>query len=282
MACDAAATTSTPTRRSVAAARYLATILAIALTALPSSALAGAWTLEAGHSFVIAGGLATLSDKAFNGRGDLRSIPRYGKEEAQTLFEYGLRDGVTVMLGPSLQHVELRGAIDAERTGAGYTDIGARARIGSGEGWIASMQATFRIPGTGDRNNIAAIGYTDPEIDIRALFGHSFTIWRRTAFINLEAAQRFRLGGAPDEFRADLTLGVSPYERWLVLLQSFNVVSEGAGTWGYPSYNYHKAQISLVYALTPALSLQFGGFTTVYGRNALQENALVLAAWYRF
>ena len=257
-------------------------IMALLLAGLPSGAFAGAWTLEAGKSFVIAGGLATLSDKAFNGRGDLRSIPGYGKEEAQTLFEYGLTDRLTIMLGPSLQHVDLRGSIDAERTGAGYTDVGGRARIGSGDGWVASVQATFRIPGTSETNNAAAIGYTDPEIDVRGLFGYGFAMWQRAAFIDVEAGQRFRLGGAPDEFRADLTLGVSPRDRWLLLVQSFNVVSEGAGTWGYPSYNYHKAQLSLVYALTPALSLQLGGFTTFYGRNALQENALILAAWYRF
>ncbi len=60
------------------------------------------------------------------------------------------------------------------------------------------------------------------------------------------------------------------------------MISEGAGDWGYPSYDYYKLQLSVVYALTPALSLQLGGYTTYAGRNALQENGLVVGAWYKF
>jgi protein XagA len=102
------------------------------------------------------------------------------------------------------------------------------------------------------------------------------------AFVDVQFAQRFRMGEPPNEFRADLTLGLQPQERWLLLIQSFNVISEGAGSFSTPSYSYSKIQLSAVYALTHSLSLQFGGYTTYMGRNALQENGLVLSAWYRF
>ena len=82
--------------------------------------------------------------------------------------------------------------------------------------------------------------------------------------------------------RIDRKEGLQPADRWLLLMQSFNVVSEGSGSWGYPSYAYYKLQLSAVYMLTPALSLQAGGYTTYWGRNALQENGLVLGAWYKF
>jgi hypothetical protein len=103
-----------------------------------------------------------------------------------------------------------------------------------------------------------------------------------TGRLDVQVAQRLRFGGPPDEFRTDVTFGLWPHDRWLVLMQSFNVISEGAGSWGYPSYAYYKLQLSAVYALTPALSLQLGGYTTYWGRNALQENGLVLGAWYKF
>ncbi len=68
-----------------------------------------------------------------------------------------------------------------------------------------------------------------------------------------------------------------------MLLQSFNVISEGAGSAPFfPSYAYSKLQLSAVYSMTPKLSLQLGGFTTFGGRNALQENGLVVGAWYKF
>jgi hypothetical protein len=67
-----------------------------------------------------------------------------------------------------------------------------------------------------------------------------------------------------------------------LLAQSFNVTSEGAGTWGFGSFGYYKLQLSAVYAVTKSVSLQLGGYSTYWGRNALQENGLVVGAWYKF
>jgi len=56
----------------------------------------------------------------------------------------------------------------------------------------------------------------------------------------------------------------------------------GAGSVPFSSYEYYKLQLSAVYSLTPAVSLQLGGFTTYAGRNALQENGVLFGAWYRY
>jgi hypothetical protein len=257
-------------------------ILAIGLMSSTTAAFAGAWTLDAGTGELIVTGTAMQANSGFDSNSKLQSIPRYSKEEAQALIEYGVTNWFTAMLQPSLQHVNIAAPFGAERGGLGYTDIGGRARIWSDDSWVISAQATFRIPGVFDKTNPAAIGYTDPEIDIRGLVGYSFKAGTLPAFIDAEVAQRFRLGGPPDEFRTDITFGIRPVDRWLFLAQSFNVVSEGAGTWGFGSFAYHKFQLSAVYALTPALSLQFGGYSTYWGRNALQENGLVVGAGYRF
>jgi protein XagA len=257
-------------------------ILAIGLMSSTTAAFAGAWTLDAGTGELIVTGSAMQANRVFDSNSKLQSIPRYGKEEAQALIEYGVTNWFTAMLQPSLQHVNIAAPFSAERGGLGYTDIGGRARIWSDDSWVVSAQATFRIPGVFDKTNPAAIGHTDPEIDIRGLVGYSFMAGTLPAFIDVEVAQRFRLGGPPDEFRTDITFGIRPVDRWLFLAQSFNVVSEGAGTWGFGSFAYHKFQLSAVYALTPALSLQFGGYSTYWGRNALQENGLVVGAGYRF
>jgi hypothetical protein len=69
----------------------------------------------------------------------------------------------------------------------------------------------------------------------------------------LEVAQRERTAGNPSEFRADATLGVTVLPQWLLLAQSFNVISEGAANTIYDggSYEYYKLQLSAVYSLTP-------------------------------
>jgi hypothetical protein len=254
----------------------------VGFAASSSAALAGAWTFDEGHGQV--GVTATISSatEVFDGSRSLVSAPRYNKFEVQALFEYGVTDWFTAIVSPGLQHVDIAAPADASRTGLGYTELGGRARVMQGSNWVFSVQSTVRVPGTFDQGNPAAIGYTGFDYDVRALFGMTFTIGDWPAFLDAQLGQRYRFGGPPSELRADLTLGVRPLPRWLVLAQVFNVVAEYAAPPIFPSYDYSKLQLSVVHDLTPQWALQAEGFTTFSGRNALQENGLLAAAWYRF
>lgn len=256
--------------------------LAIGSLLFSTSAFAGAWTLDAGTGQAIVTDTASQAAKGTDGNRNLQGTPLYTKNELQALIEYGVTKDLTAIITPSLQRVEVGEPYNALRGGLGYTDVGARVRITGGDNWVFSGQTTFRIPGTFDNKNVAAIGYTDPEVDVRGLVGYSFNVAAMPSFIDFEVAQRFRLGGPPDELRIDATFGIRPSDRLLLLAQSFNVMSEGAGTWGFASYDYYKLQLSAVYGLTPAISVQVGGFTTYAGRNGLQENGVLLAGWYKF
>lgn len=263
--------------------RGIGPLLGLGLVVSPTMALAGAWTLDAGTGQALVTGTFSRADQAFDGNGNVLRTPRYDKFELQGWFEYGVTDRFTAIVAPQMQHVDIAPPFEASRTGLGYTELGGRYLLFSGTSWVFSAQTTVRIPGTFDKANPAAIGYTDPEIDMRALFGYSFQIGGWPAFFNLELAQRFRTGDPPDEFRADVTLGLRPAERWLILAQSFNVISEGGGQGVFsPSYSYYKLQLSVAYELTKRWAVQAGAYTTVAGTNALQENALLLGVWYKF
>jgi hypothetical protein len=267
----------------VGLSRVVARVLALGLMAAsPTAAFAGAWTFEPGQGQVIVTGTPSTSDTAFDPYGKLQPSPRYSKDDLQGVVEYGVTDAFTVIMSPSLQHVSVAAPFEGQRTGLGYTDFGGRLRLWSNDSWVVSVQAIAYVPGTFDRSSSASIGYYDPEADVRGLIGHSFKVGAWPAFVDFEMAQRVRLEGPPSEFHADATFGFQPSDRWLILLQSFNVISEGAGTWGIPSYSYYKFQPSAVYALTPAVSLQLGAFTTYAGRNSIQENGAVLSVWYKF
>jgi protein XagA len=257
-------------------------LAALGVAACGREASAGAWTLDAGTGQMIVTSTASYGDDLFNAARALQAVPRYEKLQTDVLIEYGATDWLTLIMDPSLQHVGIAAPIDAERGGLGYSDFGGRVRLFQGDSWVVSGQATFRVPGTFDRANPAALGYTDSQADIRALFGYAFKFGTWPAFLDVQLAQRFSLGWQPDEFRSDITFGVRPAPRWLLLAQSFNVISEGSGTWGLPSYDYYKLQLSGLYSLTPKLSLQAGAFTAYAGRNALQENGIVFGAWYKF
>jgi hypothetical protein len=251
-----------------------------ALLFVAGPAFAGAWTIDQGKGQVTVTATASRADESFDDHGRAHASPRYQKLEVETLLEYGAMDRLTVMLGPSFQHIDIAPPTDASRSGAGYTEFGARYRILQAQDWVFSMQGLMRMPGTSDIGNPAAIGYTGMEFDTRALIGKAFKISGLPAFIDLEFAQRIR-ESAPNEFRADATFGIRPAPRWLLLAQSFTVTAE-SGSALFPPYNYSKLQLSAVYDFTKNWSVQLGGFATVFGHNALQENGLVGGVGYRF
>lgn len=258
-------------------------ILGLALLSAPGVASAGAWTMEEGHGQVITTASFSVANEGFDSSRNTFSIPRYRKFELEPLLEYGLTDRFTLMFGPGYQRIDIAPPVDATRSGFGYTEFGARYRFWQNDSWVFSGQMLLRAPGTVQDTNPAAIGYTDPELDVRALLGKSFSVGDLPAFIDLQAAQRFRAGDQPSEFRFDASFGIRPAPQWLLLFQSLNVISEGAGSNVlFPAYDYEKLQLSVVYNFTPAWALQVGGFTTFSGSNALQENGMITGLWYRF
>jgi hypothetical protein len=261
----------------------IGSILGLSLLCLPSLAWAGAWTLEEGKGQVIVTGSLSQASSAFDNSRGTGSTPRYSKFELSGLVEYGLSNRFTLMVAPGLQDIEIASPTDAHRGGIGYTEFGARYRFLQGSDWVFSGQALLREPGTDQSTNPAAVGYTDPELDTRALLGKSFTVNGMPAYVDLQVAQRFRFGDPPDEFRFDATFGLFVAPKWLLLAQSLNVISEGSGaTVLFPAYDYEKLQLSAIYAVTNTLAIQFGGFTTFSGRNSLQENGLITGVWYKF
>jgi hypothetical protein len=252
------------------------------LTLAPCAALAGAWTWTAGTGQATVTGTMSSATRTFDTSGVMQPTTRYNKFELQGWFEYGVTDRFTAIVAPGLQHVDIAPPTDSRRSGLGYTEFGGRYSLLQGDSWVFSGQATMRVPGTNDTSNPAAIGYTGVETDLRGLLGTTFSVYGMAAFVDVQLAQRLRAGGPPNEFRADATFGIRPAARWMVLAQSFNVISEGAGSPPFSRYEYFKLQLSAIYALNQAWSVQLGGFTAYAGRNALQENGAVLGLWYRF
>ena len=119
-------------------------------------------------------------------------------------------------------------------------------------------------------------------LDLRALGGLAFPVGPWPAFLDAQGAYRLRSGGAPAEWHADLTFGVRPLPRLLLLLQSDTTLPVGPGTAWFPASLYSKLGVSLVYDLSARWSVQIGAFSTIAGTNALRERGVLSALWYRF
>ena len=90
--------------------RFLSPVIcSIALSALASSAFAGAWTQDPGNGLFILNGLYYSADKLWDNSGHKQSQPTYSKYELDPYLEYGLADGVTIGTNLSLQRAHQDG-----------------------------------------------------------------------------------------------------------------------------------------------------------------------------
>ncbi|HEY8382063.1 MAG TPA: hypothetical protein VIL09_07940 [Microvirga sp.] len=264
-------------RRLPVAALGLAAILASM-----GSARSAAWTQPKGRGEIIAVGRFSEGSRYFDAKGKLVPHPGYEKFDLPILIEHGLTDRVTLVTVPALQRIALAGPDIALYEGLGHTDLGLRARVWGSGANVLSLQGTARLPGARYKADPAQVGLTDPEADLRLLYGRSFTLGAWPAFLDVQVAYRMRSGEPADEMRADVTFGVRPRPRWLVLLQAFSVMSVGAAEAPFTQGQNHKVAASLVYDFAQCWSLQLGGFATLAGRDALREQGVVAGVWYRY
>lgn len=244
------------------------------------TAHASAWPQPEGEGQVILTGVYSHSDKGYDADGETINIDDYTKTEAYLLVEYGVTADLTVLATPSFSHVEVENGDDS--TGLGYTEFGARYRLAHSDASVFSVQGSVRIPGKKRRDNLAQVGSTDSEIDLRALAGTAFKLGGKDGFVDLQAGYRFRNGGPPNEFRLDATLGYRPAKKFLLLAQSFNVISDGSGTGIFGRHKYSNLYLSGVYDVSSKWSIQAGAFGTLAGENALRERGGLLSIWRRF
>jgi protein XagA len=265
-----------------AAPLSLSAPLVLSLALAPAPAAAGAWTPEAGHGEVIVTTVFDQSNAGFDQAGRFMPTPKYRSWQASVYLDYGLADWLAVTVKPSLQSSTLGAPDNQKFNGLGDSEIGARARIWQSDVSVISLQALARVPGTGGAANSSLSGSRNTDVDLRLLGGKNIWLGALPGFIDVSLGYRARGGPAPNEGRADLSLGVYVRDDLMVLAQSFNVVSAASNSPAYPRWAQAKAQLSLVYAVNGDWRAQVGGFTTLAGVNAYREYGALVALWRRF
>jgi hypothetical protein len=248
---------------------------------LPSLAHAGAWTLDKGDAQVITSTVISSANKSFDANGNPTEDVIFRKTFTSLYAEYGWNDWLTLVAVP-----EYASAISA---GAGRTTEhandfafsgGARVRLLDDMG-VLSVQAMARSAGAFELDT-SFDEKPGEEFELRALYGMHFEAFGRDGCFDIEVAQRWASGGRPNEVPIDLSLMMDVGWKTQVLLQSFNVVSEGAGRPPFDHYRYHKLGLSLVRPVWGQTSLQLGGFLSPAGQNALEEKGILISLWTKF
>lgn len=247
-------------------------------------AMAGAWTQDRGQTQIITS--VTVSE-AFDQFGPI-AAPRgfyFNKTFVQESFEYGLTDWLTLLAAP--EYVSARwGAAAQAAIKAPDTAVegGLRLRLFSGAG-VLSVQGTVETAGAFDLYVADPAGSGAGRLvsgkagELRLLYGTNFKLLGARCFADLEAAQRWISAPRPNETAFDATTGIWLSKNSLLLLQSFNTLSQGKTD---QPYRADKLELSVVHTLVKGWSLQMGGFLSPTGSNTIEERGLSLAIWRRY
>lgn len=258
--------------------RCSAAVLGIVLWS--AAAAGGAWTLDRHASQIITGVTASSASRRFDASGTPSLAVQFSKILVQRTMEYGLTNAVTVFAAPEyvVASYDMVGA-GARSTDAFSFEAGARVLLLSRIGQL-SLQVSGKTAG-GFNMSVSSSSEAGRQFESRMLYGHDFSLLKRSGFFDVEVAYRWVAQPRPDELVYDATLGLWLNKKYLLLVQSFNCATVRGVISPYQPYNLHKVEVSTVQVLSKRWSLQSGYFWSYSGRNIVRESGVVLALWFK-
>ncbi len=267
-------------RTSSAICRGFFVLLALIAASCGVPARAGPWSPPEGHGFVInsfgfmqAQNYAGIPNPAY-GSGTFRRF-EYG-----FYGEYGLADRLTLVGAAGLQQRNLDTA--GSTFGVGDVDLGLRGAVWQKGNWAVAAQGVVKLPTGYDPYANPALGNGQVDLEPRLLIGRGFSLGSWPAFFDAGVGYRFRTGSPSDQLRFDATVGVHVAPRWMLMLQSYNIIGMQNEAPGGTDFNLSTLLVSAVYEIAPAWSVQLGGFSEIASRNYNTGNGVFAAIWWRF
>lgn len=254
-------------------------VCAFALGGAPGRAMAGAWTEPQGQGLMI--------DTLFGWTG--QGAPWGGNKgvdqtrfDAQAYVEYGIDDDWTVFGQTAFESYSLGPPSANVYHGLDYSDVGLRRKLWSTGQWVVSGEATLFIPGAYNPAAPAQAGDTGVAGEGRLLAGANFSVGQWPGFVDAEFGYRLRTEGPPDEWHADLTVGLKPRPGVLLMLQEFGTVSGATTNRNFPAWRQSIVEASLVMPLVDRWSVQLGLFTSVVTVKTNTQRGAALSVWRTF
>lgn len=256
-----------------------AAILIALLTSAISGAtpvLAGAWTLTRGEAQTISNVTLSRANTSFTDSGLPNAPTNFSKLWSSICAEFGITDRLTGILQADYAR-DQTGSIATARDRAFAYGGGLRYRLFDRFG-VLSVQASFMDAGPFDLS-VSDDHSSGKEVEVRALYGTNFRIFKHEGFFDIEAGERWISGPRPSETPIDLTLGFHITAHNCLLIQSFNIIAGDDAKPPYRYYRIHKLALSTVWGPWHGISLQTGGFVSPRGQNSLVETGAFAAIW---
>lgn len=236
-------------------------------------AWAGAWPVEPGETLAILKYERSAADAYFDPAGEQVAMKDRSDDAVSLYVERGLTRRMTFQGRAGWTRGE-----DgfADYAGRGPLELGFRYALLKTDATVASLYLGGALAGEGRNAGYAAPGAGQADLEVRLLVGRSGALAGRKAFIDAQLARLDR-SGLPDETHVDLTLGLEPSRRWLLLTQIY----AGQAQTGAGDPRWLKLEVSAVRHLGD-WRLQAGWRQSVAGRSSPVESGPVFAVWRAF
>lgn len=252
-------------------------VLALLILFPPPPATAGAWLVPKGNAYLDQRGSFYRSDAFFDATGNTLDQPTYRKLETSVYGEYGLRE--TVSLGASLALSEAEQALPDPL--ASYNvlltdpELFAKFHLWETDGLTLAVQPLIKLPSLGyfDEGQAPQAGSRSTDGELSLLAGYGFE-WRGGQhYVDARLGYRARNGkNLGDQVRADVTLGLRPYDRWLVTASLYHTeaMQDASGTFSErfsQDYDLTKLETMVHYQWDEKQRFYVGTFVHSSGRN---------------
>lgn len=234
---------------------------------------------EKGEGILITGLLLSQAEEGLDAAGE--EIPGFSFSKYETSFyaEYGLSDRLMLVLQLAGQRVSQNhnGITDAAE-GLSASRAALQARLFQGERWVMSAQLAAVIPGGGENIADRPLGDGANGAEARLLVGRSIG---SNGFLDVQAGYTWRSQDYPSEIRIDTTAGWRFRDHFHVSAQSFYTEGEADRQRNHRAFRQHKLQLSAGREIGSG-TLMLGAFTTIDGRNSIDERGVLVSWWRRF
>jgi len=246
---------------------------ALAALCVAGTAHAGAWPQAPGATQVIIGYEPAAAKHGWDANGQQVPLGNWREQSASVFVDHGVTPHLTVTARVTYKDYHT----DFDRfSGLSSIELGGRWTVRRTDKAVFALGGSVES-GKGRRSDFDVSTRQGTDTDLRAYYGENFRFHGIEAFADIQLARHLRQYDA-DQWRADVTYGLKPSPKWLLLGQVFAGRTDRRA-WGRAEWA--NAQFSAVRDFGP-LCVQMGWRRTLYGRNVPVVNALIVGLWRSF
>ncbi len=269
---------------------FISLLISVFLVVSVSNVIAGAWTLPQGKSQFIITAYSYTTNDFYNSAGTKSPVNRFSKIEIIPYYEYGLRDWLTIGVSDAFQHLKQDDAFGVEQSNNGETgvELFSRARIWQNDNFVVSLGGLVKAPAHYAHNVALVGGHDNYDIAYSILGGYSFRWFGRHHYIDSSLGYRHRLGVLHDQLQTSIGAGFDVGHGFKIMpsLDYTGAVnadlSSASAVSGQNDYHLAKAQLSVLYKINEAYSVQIGGYSHIHSRNTGGGSGYLLGLWRKF